>query len=183
MSGRRMQAFIATRYDIWVCERKICSARCARGPRKRLFAMKIPLRPRNRCQIRQNPYLSRENNKNRTSTKSPTLPMFRHSSVSRAHVQVSRHLSRDISWIPRFSGIYRDLSSIWPRQKSRHLSKSISRQVHQGQLPGRAAIGALTVENGQGNVACMVPRLLHFDANPTYICDSVTPSVYGAIVL
>ena len=43
--------------------------------------------------------------------KSQKLPMSRHSSVSRARVQVSRHLSRDIPCVPRFFGIYRDLSS------------------------------------------------------------------------
>eukprot|EP00966_Prymnesium_polylepis_P166703 3853215-Prymnesium_polylepis.1 len=32
---------------------------------------------------------------------------------------MSRHLSRDISWIPKCLGIYRDLSSIWLRQKTR----------------------------------------------------------------
>ena len=138
---------------------EICSARCARGPRKRRFAMKIPLKPRNRCQIRQIPYLSRENHKNLTSKKSPKLPMFRHSSVSCAHVQVSRHLSRDISWIPRFSGIYRDLSSIWPRQKSRHLSKSISRQTTQGQLPAHSA----SVARRSRTDACSLQPLCFLD--------------------
>ena len=38
-------------------------------------------------------------------------------------------------------------------------------------------IGALTVENGQGNVASDLPRFLHIDANRTSICVSVTPSV------
>eukprot|EP00966_Prymnesium_polylepis_P195811 4538356-Prymnesium_polylepis.1 len=48
----------------------------------------------------------------------------------RASVQMSRHLSRDISWIPKFFGIYRDLSSIYLRHKTRQLSKRLSR------LPG-----------------------------------------------
>ena len=56
-------------------------------------------------------------------------------------------------------------------------NESQARRRSHRPLPGRAAIRALTVENGQGNVACMLPGLLHFDANPTYICDSVTPSV------
>ena len=52
----------------------------------------------------------------------------------RARVQISRHLSRDISWIPKNLGIYRDLSSIWLRQKTRHLSKRLSRLTWTGQV-------------------------------------------------
>ena len=58
-------------------------------------------------------------------------------------------------------------------------NESQARRRSRRPLPGRAAIGALTVENGQGNVASDLPRFLHIDANRTSICVSVTPSVYA----
>eukprot|EP00966_Prymnesium_polylepis_P035773 830927-Prymnesium_polylepis.1 len=58
----------------------------------------------------------------------------------RARVQMSRHLSRDISWIPKFLGIYRDLSSIFTfAKKLGHLSKRLSRLTRTGQAPARFA--------------------------------------------
>ena len=56
-------------------------------------------------------------------------------------------------------------------------NESQARRISRRPLPGRAVIGALTVENGQGNVASDLPRFLHIDANRTSICVSVTPSV------
>ena len=66
------------------------------------------------------------------------LPKNRQSEWIHRHphrVKVPRHLSRDISWIPIFSGIYRDLSSINVCQKTWHISKRLSRQVGPGQPP------------------------------------------------
>ena len=57
-------------------------------------------------------------------------------------------------------------------------NESQARRISRRPLPGRAVIGALTVENGQGNVASDLPRFLHIDANRTSICVSVTPSVF-----
>jgi hypothetical protein len=54
-------------------------------------------------------------------------------------------------------------------------NESQARRRSHRPLPGCAAIGALTVENGQGNVACMLPRILHFDANPTLFAIPYNP--------
>ena len=46
---------------------------------------------------------------------------------------ICRDMTWHISQDPRFWAIYRDLSSTWPRPKSSHLSKEMSRQIATGQ--------------------------------------------------
>eukprot|EP00966_Prymnesium_polylepis_P142176 3283037-Prymnesium_polylepis.1 len=67
---------------------------------------------------------------------------------------MSRHLSRDISWIPKFLGIYRDLSSIWLRQKTRHLSIRLSRLTR----PGQSVPSGARPSQARPNVMCRRTR-------------------------